>query len=258
MAQKPDNRRCGLQRPQRPRAIHSADQPKKGQRKQWQIGSKVEVYSSSAKTWYEGDITRIINDAEGEWFEVQYASRMMRLKQIFRDDITAIRPPSTKTMPISQQTTSSSSSSSQSQPTQPTHHQNHHELEQKHSDDAVVNLMGMGFEKEQCLRALCAASNNADQQCRFRAAVHYLLNGIPQKVQPPKQSEDYQMAPRRRNRAQMAPRRRYQELERAASVIAAKNVDPSPVFETLRSVAKKLQTKGRIIDDDSESEESEP
>jgi len=48
------------------------------------------------------------------------------------------------------------------------------------------------------------------------------------------------MAPRRRNRAQMAPRRRYQELERAASVIAAKNVDPSPVFETLRSVAKKL------------------
>merc|ERR1719491_567153 len=270
MAQKPtnhsDRRRCGLQRPH---PIHSAVQPKKTdfpesganptwQRKQLKIGSKVEVYSSSAKTWYEGDITRIINDAEGEWVEVQYASRMMRLKQIFRDDITAIRPPSTKTMPISQQTTSTSSSSSQSQPTQPTHHQNHHELEQKHSDDAVVNLMGMGFEKEQCLRALCAASNNADQQCRFRAAVHYLLNGIPQKVQPPKQSEDYQMAPRRRNRAQMAPRRRYQELERAASVIAAKNVDPSPVFETLRSVAKKLQTKGRIIDDDSESEESEP
>merc|ERR1719491_672145 len=262
MAQKPtnhsDRRRCGLQRPH---PIHSAVQPKKTdfpesganptwQRKQRKIGSKVEVYSSSAKTWYEGDITRIINDAEGEWLEVQYASRMMRLKQIFRDDITAIRPPSTKTMPISQQTTSTSSSSSQSQPTQPTHHQNHHELEQKHSDDAVVNLMGMGFEKEQCLRALCAASNNADQQCRFRAAVHYLLNGIPQKVQPPKQSEDYQMAPRRRNRAQMAPRRRnraqmaprrrYQELERAASVIAAKNVDPSPVFETLRSVAKKL------------------
>merc|ERR1719491_1369114 len=149
MAQKPDNRRCGLQRPQRPqrpRAIHSADQPKKRQRKQWQIGSKVEVYSSSAKTWYEGDITRIINDAEGEWIEVQYASRMMRLKQIFRDDITAIRPPSTKTMPISQQTTSSSSSS-QSQPTQPTHPQIHHKLEQKtDSDDVVANLMGMGFE----------------------------------------------------------------------------------------------------------------
>merc|ERR1719491_2098430 len=78
-----------------------------------------------------------------------------------------------------------------SEPTHPQNHpQNHHEPEQKHSDDAVgrvANLMGMGmgFEKGQCLRALRAASNNAD------LAVDYLLSGIPQKVQLP----IYQMGP---------------------------------------------------------------
>merc|ERR1719491_1348795 len=199
MAQKPtnhsDRRRCGLQRPH---PIHSAVQPKKTdfpesganptwQRKQRKIGSKVEVYSSSAKTWYEGDITRIINDAEGEWVEVQYASRMMRLKQIFRDDITAIRPPSTKTMPISQQTTSSSSSSQ----SQPTHPQIHHELEQKtDSDDVVANLMGMGFGKEQCLLAvdylqsLKVISVGIDRPIDTDLAVDYLLNGIPLHLRP--------------------------------------------------------------------------
>jgi len=118
-----------------------------------------------------------------------------------------------------------------SEPTHPQNHpQNHHEPEQKHSDDAVgrvANLMGMGmgFEKGQCLRALRAASNNAD------LAVEYLLSGIPQKVQPPTQSEYYQM-------------------ERAASVIAANNSDPSPVFANLRTVAKKLRkdNKYRTLD----------
>lgn len=69
-------------------------------RKQWKVGSKVEVYSNSARKWFEGDITRIFYDAEGEWLEVQYAiQQMMRLKQIPRDDKEAIRP-TTKTMPL--------------------------------------------------------------------------------------------------------------------------------------------------------------
>merc|ERR1719491_102348 len=123
--------------------------------------------------------------------------------------------------------------------------QNLHELEQKHSDDAVANLinlgMRMGFEKEQCLRALRAASNNAD------LAVDYLLNGIPQKVQPPKQSEYYQMVlPNGQSEYyQMGPasaksRALLKELECTARVIATNNSDPSPVFETLRKVAKNL------------------
>ena len=69
-------------------------------RKQWKVGSKVEVYSNSAKKWFEGDITRIFFDAEGEWLEVQYAcGKVMRLKQIPRDDKDAIRP-LPKSMPI--------------------------------------------------------------------------------------------------------------------------------------------------------------
>eukprot|EP00485_Elphidium_margaritaceum_P019169 CAMPEP_0202730966 /NCGR_PEP_ID=MMETSP1385-20130828/186906_1 /ASSEMBLY_ACC=CAM_ASM_000861 /TAXON_ID=933848 /ORGANISM="Elphidium margaritaceum" /LENGTH=1317 /DNA_ID=CAMNT_0049397247 /DNA_START=11 /DNA_END=3964 /DNA_ORIENTATION=+ len=59
----------------------------------WKVGSKVEVYSSSKMGWFEGDITRIFVDDEGEWMEVQYAcEQMMRLKQTPRDDKDAIRP----------------------------------------------------------------------------------------------------------------------------------------------------------------------
>ncbi len=73
-------------------------------RKQWKVGSKVEVYSSSKRKWYEGDITRIFVDSEGEWLEVQYAcGKVMRLKQIPRDDKEAIRPLQ-KPNPISKQT----------------------------------------------------------------------------------------------------------------------------------------------------------
>eukprot|EP01084_Bolivina_argentea_P051820 95296_1 len=62
-------------------------------RKSWKVGSKVEVYSNSAKKWYEGDVTRIFFDTEGEWLEIQYAvGKAMRLKQIPRDDKDAIRP----------------------------------------------------------------------------------------------------------------------------------------------------------------------
>eukprot|EP01083_Nonionella_stella_P159897 522105_1 len=72
-------------------------------RKQWKVGSKVEVYSSSKNKWYEGDITRIFIDSEGEWLEVQYAcGKVMRLKQIPRDDKDAI-PPLTKATPINRQ-----------------------------------------------------------------------------------------------------------------------------------------------------------
>jgi len=63
------------------------------QRKQWKIGSKVEVYSNYSQTWAEGDILRIFNDAEGDLLMVQYVvNGMMRLKPIRRDDEAVIRP----------------------------------------------------------------------------------------------------------------------------------------------------------------------
>ncbi|ETO14532.1 hypothetical protein RFI_22835 [Reticulomyxa filosa] len=87
-------------------------------RKEWGIGSQVEVYSASLKQWVAGDITRIFLDGEGEWLEVQYSigkckstkkaythtnffvlyktkqkkGREMRLKQIPRSDTNSIRP----------------------------------------------------------------------------------------------------------------------------------------------------------------------
>ena len=57
---------------------------------------------SGTKKW-NLHLTRIFYDSEGEWLEVQYAcGKMMRLKQIPRDDKDAIRPLS-KAMPIYRQ-----------------------------------------------------------------------------------------------------------------------------------------------------------
>ncbi len=55
-----------------------------------ELGSKMEVYICKSK-WYEGDITRIFVDSEGEWLEVQYAcGKVMHLKQFPCDDEDAI------------------------------------------------------------------------------------------------------------------------------------------------------------------------
>jgi len=42
------------------------------QRKEWKIGSKVEVYSLSNDKWEKGKIIKILNDTKGEWLEVRY------------------------------------------------------------------------------------------------------------------------------------------------------------------------------------------
>merc|ERR1711879_956823 len=41
-------------------------------RQNWDIGSKVMVYSGSRNKWYKGKITHITLDMEGEWLHVNY------------------------------------------------------------------------------------------------------------------------------------------------------------------------------------------
>eukprot|EP00483_Globobulimina_turgida_P004119 UN04127 len=63
-------------------------------KKQWKMGSKVEVLSSSSSdSWFEAKVVGIFNDSSGEWLEVQYvADEKLRLKRIRRSDTAAIRP----------------------------------------------------------------------------------------------------------------------------------------------------------------------
>lgn len=61
-----------------PRSIeHNDDDDEKedvedAMREQWEIGTKVQIYSVSNKRWIDGEIINIIEDDEGEWVEVKY------------------------------------------------------------------------------------------------------------------------------------------------------------------------------------------
>ena len=60
------------------------------EKKQWVIGSRVEIYSNSENKWLSGSIIRIFEDAEGEWLVVKYSDNRMKEIQRYSD---GIRPP---------------------------------------------------------------------------------------------------------------------------------------------------------------------
>eukprot|EP01084_Bolivina_argentea_P304807 526505_1 len=38
----------------------------------WKTGSHCQIYSNSKKKWFQGEVTQIFTDEEGEWLEVRY------------------------------------------------------------------------------------------------------------------------------------------------------------------------------------------
>ena len=54
-----------------------AEEENKLIRKQWKVGSELEVYSHSHNEWYKGKVSEIYTDDLGEWLVVIYADEGM-------------------------------------------------------------------------------------------------------------------------------------------------------------------------------------
>ena len=55
--------------------------PDDAQRKQWKVGSKVQIYSDSKSKWMKAEIIKVFNDDKGEWLEVKYAGSTKEIQR---------------------------------------------------------------------------------------------------------------------------------------------------------------------------------
>eukprot|EP01083_Nonionella_stella_P193934 715672_1 len=68
-----------------------AQETRKRIRKSWVVGSTVEIYSSSLRKWFDGQVIRIFTDAEGEWLEVKYSDNKVKQIQRLNEHIRPLR-----------------------------------------------------------------------------------------------------------------------------------------------------------------------
>ena len=59
-------------------------------RKRWGIGSKVEVFSNSTRTWCVGTIKNVKHDFEGEWLIVKYGNNKQKEIQRMNKNIKEV------------------------------------------------------------------------------------------------------------------------------------------------------------------------
>jgi len=69
-------------------------------RKEWQKGSKVEIFSKSDNKWCKGEIISIVEDDEGEWLNVRYGANMSKQVGRFSEIVRPALNANDKTMAI--------------------------------------------------------------------------------------------------------------------------------------------------------------
>jgi len=76
-------------RKQSDEAQDDAEDPEEAMHKEWNIGTKVQIYSISNKRWMDGEIVSVTKDDEGEWLHVKYGNRTKQVGR-YSDEVRAV------------------------------------------------------------------------------------------------------------------------------------------------------------------------